>query len=73
MATPLYVLGTMIPFEANHFLLFFNCSLFKLKAHYGGQRMLSQILFFETMQLSTSTKLILKKVFISYTQNRIVQ
>ncbi len=73
MATPLYVLGTMTPFEVNHFPFFLNCSLFKVKAHYGGQRMLSQILFFETMQLSTSTKPILKEVFINYTKNRIVQ
>jgi len=53
MATPLYVLGTMTPFEANHFPFLKNCSLFKVKAHYGGQRMLSQILFFKIMQLST--------------------
>jgi hypothetical protein len=35
--------------------------------------MLSQILYFKTMQLSTSTKLILKEVFINYTQNKVVQ
>jgi hypothetical protein len=44
-----------------------------IQAHYGGQKMLSQILFFETMQLSTSTKPILKEVFINYIQNKIVQ
>jgi len=30
-------------------------------------------LFFETMQLSTPTKPILKEVFIKYTQNMVVQ
>jgi hypothetical protein len=40
-----------------------------VKAHYGGQKMSSQILFFETMQLLTSTKLILKEVFINYTHS----
>jgi hypothetical protein len=35
--------------------------------------MLSQILFFETMQLSTFTKLILKEVFINYTQIKVIQ
>jgi hypothetical protein len=44
-----------------------------IQAHYGGQKMLSQILFFKIMQLSTSTKPILKEVFINYTQNKIVQ
>jgi hypothetical protein len=28
---------------------------FQVKTHYGGQKMLSQISFFETMELSTST------------------
>jgi hypothetical protein len=41
-----------------------------VKAHYGGQKMLSPISFFETMQLSTSTKPILKKVFIKYAKKR---
>ncbi len=44
-----------------------------IQAHYGGQKMLSQILFFKIMQLSTSTKPILKEVFINYTQNKIAQ
>jgi hypothetical protein len=35
--------------------------------------MLSQILFSKTMWLSTSTKPILKEVFINYTQNKVVQ
>jgi len=34
---------------------------------------LSQILFFETMQLSTSTKPILKKVFINYAIKKVIQ
>ncbi len=44
-----------------------------VKAQYGGQKMLSQILFFEIMQLSISTKPILKDVFINYIQNKVVQ
>jgi hypothetical protein len=44
-----------------------------VKAHYGGQKMLSQILFFEIVQCSTSTKSISKEVFINYTQNKVVQ
>jgi len=36
-----------------------------VKAHYGGQNMLSQTFFFKIMQLSTSTKPILKEVFIN--------
>jgi hypothetical protein len=32
----------------------------KVKTHYGGQKMLSQILFFKIVWLSTSTKTILK-------------
>jgi hypothetical protein len=39
---------------------------------YGGQKMLSQILFFEIVQLSTSTKPTLKEVFINHTQNKVV-
>jgi hypothetical protein len=35
--------------------------------------MLSQILFFKIMQLSTSTKPILKEVLINYIINKIVQ
>jgi hypothetical protein len=35
--------------------------------------MLLQILFFETMWFSTSTKSILKEVFINYIQNKVVQ
>jgi len=34
-----------------------------IKTHYGDQKMLSQILFFESMWLSTSDKLALKKGF----------
>jgi hypothetical protein len=44
-----------------------------VKAPYGGQEMLPQILFFETMQLSTSTKPILKKVFINYAKKKVIQ
>jgi len=44
-----------------------------LKAPYGGQMFLSQILFFETMQLSTSTKPILNKVFINYAKKKVIQ
>jgi len=42
-------------------------------ALYSGQKMLSQISFFKTMQLSISTKPILKEVFINYAQNKLVQ
>jgi len=35
--------------------------------------MLSQIFFFKIVQLSTSTKPILKDVFIIYIQNKVVQ
>jgi hypothetical protein len=73
LASLLYIFGTTIPFKTNHFLLFLNCSLFKVKAHYGGQKPLSQKLFFETMQLSISTKPILKEVFLNYIHNRIIQ
>jgi hypothetical protein len=31
------------------------------------------IFFFETMQLSTSTKPLLKEIFINYTPNKVVQ
>ncbi len=44
-----------------------------VKTHYNGQKMLSQILFFEPMQLSTFTKPILKEVFINDSQNKVVQ
>jgi hypothetical protein len=45
----------------------------KAKTHYGGQKMLSQILFFKIVWLSTSTKPIFKKVSINYTQNKVIQ
>ncbi len=45
----------------------------KVKTHYDGQKMLSQILFFKIVQLSTSTKPILKEVFINYIQNKVAQ
>jgi len=35
--------------------------------------MLSQILFFKIVQLLTSTKQILKEVFINYIQNKAIQ
>jgi hypothetical protein len=35
--------------------------------------MLSKILFFKIVWLSTSTESILKDVFINYTQNKVVQ
>jgi hypothetical protein len=38
-----------------------------VKAHHGGQKMLSQIGFFKNVQPSTSTKPILKEFFINYT------
>jgi hypothetical protein len=38
----------------------------RVKAYYDGQKMLSQVLFFKIMQLSTFTKPILKEVFINY-------
>jgi hypothetical protein len=44
-----------------------------VKTHYGGQKILLQILFLENMQLSISIKPMLKKVFINYTQNKVVQ
>jgi hypothetical protein len=44
-----------------------------VKIHYSGQKISSQILFFEIMQFSTSTKPILKDIFIKYTQNKVVQ
>jgi hypothetical protein len=45
----------------------------KVKTHYKGQKLLSQILFFKIVQLSTSTKPILKEVFINYIQNKVAQ
>jgi hypothetical protein len=42
-----------------------------MKAHHNGQKVLS--LFFENMQFSTSTKPILIKNFINYTQNKVIQ
>jgi hypothetical protein len=33
----------------------------------------TQMFFFETMQLSTCTKPILKEVFINYIQNKVIQ
>jgi hypothetical protein len=45
----------------------------RVTTHYSGQKMLSQILFFETMWLSISTKPILKELFINYTQNKVIQ
>jgi len=44
-----------------------------VKTHYSGQKILSQILYFDTMWHSTSTKPILKEVFINYVQNKVVQ
>jgi hypothetical protein len=44
-----------------------------MKAHYGGQRLLSQILLFETTCFWTSTKLIFKKFFVNGTWNKVVQ
>jgi hypothetical protein len=35
--------------------------------------MLSQILFFKIVQLLTSTKPILKEVFVNYNQNKVIQ
>jgi hypothetical protein len=44
-----------------------------VKAHYSDEKLLSQILFFEIVQLSTSTEPILKEVFINYIQIKVVQ
>jgi hypothetical protein len=44
-----------------------------VKAHYGGQKLLSHISFFEIMQHSTSTKPILEKVFINYAKKKAIQ
>lgn len=44
-----------------------------MKGHYDGQKMLSQILFLEIVLPLTSTKLILKDLFIFYTHNKVVQ
>ncbi len=43
-----------------------------MKTHYDGQKMLSQFYFFEIVQISIFTKLILKKVFINI-QSKVVQ
>jgi hypothetical protein len=45
----------------------------KVKAHYDGQKMLSKILFFEIVWLSTSTKPIKKEVLVEYIQNKVVR
>jgi hypothetical protein len=45
----------------------------KVKTHYESQKMLSQILFFRIVQLSTFTKPILKEVVIKYIQNKVAQ
>jgi hypothetical protein len=47
--------------------------LYWVKTHYSRQKMLSQMLFFKIVQLSTSTKPILKEFFINYIQNKVVQ
>jgi hypothetical protein len=44
-----------------------------VKAHYNDQKILSQILFFEIVQLSTSTEPILKEDCINYIQIKVVQ
>ncbi len=44
-----------------------------MKAHYGGQKMLSQILFFEIVWFSTSTKPRLKEIFINYAKNKVIE
>jgi len=44
-----------------------------VKAHIVDQKMLSLLLFFEIVQLSIFTKLILKNVLIKYIQNKVVQ
>jgi hypothetical protein len=43
-----------------------------VKAHYNGQKLLSQIIIFEMMQISIFTNLILKEVFTN-TQSKVVQ
>jgi hypothetical protein len=48
-------------------------SSYWVKAHYNDQIFLLQILFFETIQLSISTKLISKEVFINYIPNKVIQ
>ncbi len=45
----------------------------QIKAHYCGQRLLSQIYFFETICFLTFTKLILKHFFVDNTWNKVVQ
>jgi hypothetical protein len=47
--------------------------LYWVRTHYSGQKMLSQMLFFKIVQLSTSTKPIIKDFFINYIQNKVVQ
>jgi hypothetical protein len=47
--------------------------LYWMRAHYSGQIFLSQILFFKIVQLSTSSKPILKEVFTNYTQIKVFQ
>jgi hypothetical protein len=44
-----------------------------VKAHYGGQKLLSQISLFETTCFWTFTKLILKRFFANGTWNKVVQ
>jgi hypothetical protein len=47
--------------------------LYWVKTHYSRQKMLSQMPFFKIVQLSTSTKPILKEFFINYIQNKVFQ
>ncbi len=44
-----------------------------MKAHYNGQKLLSQVLLFEITCFKTFTKLILKGFFANGTSNKIVQ
>ncbi len=44
-----------------------------MKAHYSGQRLLFQILFFETACFWASTKFILNYFFVNGTWNKVVQ
>jgi hypothetical protein len=67
---------SIIKIHIIHFNLFGSLILnliMGVEAHYNGQKMLSQILFFKHVQLSTFTKPILKEVFINDTQNKVVQ
>jgi hypothetical protein len=50
-----------------------NCLNYFWYIEIYGPTMLSQILFFKIVQLSTSTKPILKKVSINYIQSKVVQ